>query len=338
MEAKLAEKLGNGIEAVIAGEIADFGGLLTRHAAVLLLCRKNGIDVETKMPLSQSEGFRLPFSFEAKVARIFPVQSYPGRPDRSVRLHISDGSHEATLVLWNENALMAEQGGICAGDEIECHGAYSRSGEITLAKGGSVVRKKQAIFSRVSDLSQGICNVEGAVSEMVQESGLPAGKAEGAGEGRLSNGSARTAQYSFAICEKPGACVQVFVWSGKEGMQGLMPGDCVILENVVFKNSALHFNSFSRLVRRGGAGGEETATLERMDAGDGETIFMLGRREFRLGNDDAMAIIGLRKTVQGISAKTAIGIKAQELVGKTAAFRISGGKLCWLSFQGIGIG
>ncbi len=75
---KLKKKLGEKFEGEISREIADFGGLLTRHAAVLLLFKENVIDVERKIALSQASSERLPFSFEARVIRIFPVQTYAG--------------------------------------------------------------------------------------------------------------------------------------------------------------------------------------------------------------------------------------------------------------------
>jgi len=140
LEEKLAGKLGDFLEPEITREISSFGGLLTRHAAVLLLCKQNGIDVERKIHLADAQGERLPFSFSAKVARVYPIQTYGAKPGCSVRLHITDGSAEATLVLWNEQARLAEEGEICVGDDIECKGAYARAGEIMVSKGGSVRR------------------------------------------------------------------------------------------------------------------------------------------------------------------------------------------------------
>ncbi len=325
MEEKLAEKLGDGLEDGIAGEIAGFGGLLTRHAAILLLCRKNGIDVETKISLSQAGAFRLPFSFEAKIERIFPAQSYRGRPDRSIRLHVRDDSAQATLVLWNDYVEMADRGGLCAGDGIECHGAYMRSGEITLAKGGSATRKKEAQILRIRELQPGICSVKGTASEIGQEMGL-----QNARDAMIDGGTG--ARLSFTLCESQGECVQVLVWAGQDMVRELSEDDNVILENVVFKNKALHFSSFSRLVRLGGASADESTVLECVDAGADETVFTLGGRKFTLKNEDAMAILGMQKTVPGVSAKAAIMIKAQGIAGKPAAFRAEGGKLCSLSF------
>jgi len=297
LEAKLREKFGEGTDGQIAGRIEAFGGLLTRHAAVLLLCRQNGIDVERKIKLSQASSMRLPFSFTARVERIFPLQSYLGRTDRSVRLHVSDGSWESTLVLWNDSAQMVEAGGIGTGDEIECKGAYLRSGEITLAKGGSVCRLKAAPLSQVSNLAAGACNVEGEVSEVEHGS---------RGDGLKSGG--QNAVSSFTICEKPGACRRVVVWSAQQCLPDISKGDRLVLENVVFKNGELHFNSYSRMARRGGGGGP-VELVEGIESGASETVFTIGGRKFAMKNEEAMRLMGIPRALQGVSAATAIAIR-----------------------------
>ena len=329
LEAKLREKFGEGTDGQIAGRIEAFGGLLTRHAAVLLLCRQNGIDVERKIKLSQASSMRLPFSFEARVERIFPLQSYLGRTDRSVRLHVSDGSWESTLVLWNDSAQMVEAGGIGTGDEIECKGAYLRSGEITLAKGGSVRRLKAAPLSQVSNLAAGVCNVEGEVSEIKHDSGS---LGKNGSQGFVLKSGGQNAVSSFTICEKPGACRRVVVWSAQQCLPDVSKGDRLVLENVVFKNGELHFNSYSRMARRGGNGGP-VELVEGIESGAGETIFIIGGRKFAMKNEEAMRLMGIPRALQGVSASAAIGIKAQELVGKKAKVSEENGILRSLSFS-----
>lgn len=316
---KLREKLGEGLEEGIAGEIASFGGLLTRHAAVLLLCRKNGIDVERKIQLSQAPSMRLPFSFEARITRIFPAQTYAGRPDRSVRVHMTDGSREATLVLWNEQAGGIEGGEIRAGDTISCNGAYSRSGEITLAKGGGVRKLDSARTPSLSSLKDGICNAEGVVKAMEPDREYTDRKT--GGKKTLS---------SFAIGDGTVPSMRVAVWSKAKEMEKLAAGDSVFLENVVLRNSELHFNSQSRMALLGKKAGE-TAVVEKIDAGEDETLFVLGGREFRMKNEEAARLVGL-PTLPGVSARAAIGIKAQGLAGKKAGFAVENGKLCSLTF------
>jgi hypothetical protein len=316
---KLREKLGAGLEGEIDDIISSFGGLLTRHAAVLLLCRKNGIDVEQKIPLSQASSMRLPFSFEAKITRIFPAQSYAGRPDRSVRVHISDGSWEATLVLWNEQAAGIERGEIRAGDNIACNGAYSRSGEITLARGGGVRKLDSAQAPSLSSLPAGICNAEGVVKAIDPDREYVDRKT--GGKKTLS---------SFAIGDGTVPSMRVAVWAKVKEMEKMAVGDSVFLENVVFKNNELHFNSGSRMALLGKKAGE-TAVVERIDAGEDETLFVLDGREFRMKNDEAARLVGL-PALPGVSTRAAIGIKAQEIVGKRAGFAIEGGRLCSLTF------
>jgi len=54
LEARLKEKLGGKLEETLVAKIAEFGGLLTRRAAVLLICRQNGIDTESEVRLSDA--------------------------------------------------------------------------------------------------------------------------------------------------------------------------------------------------------------------------------------------------------------------------------------------
>ena len=317
---KLREKFGAGLEEEISGQIASFGGLLTRHAAVLLLCRKNGVDIERKIPLSQAPSMRLPFSFEAKIVQIFPAQSYAGRSSRSVRVHLSDGSTEATLVLWNEQVREIESGGMHAGDCILCSGAYTRSDEITLARGGSVQKLKSAPVSQLSSLAVGICSIEGTVEKIEPDHEYADRK----------TGEKKTLS-SFVISGAPGLGVRVVAWSKPQGMKNLVPGDQLLLENVVFKNSELHFNSQSRMTLLNGKVGE-TAIVEKIEVGENDTLFVLDGREFRVKNGDAARLIGLPQILPGVSARTVIGIKAQELAGKKAGFCVEDGKLRSLSF------
>ena len=321
-EGKLKTKLGGEFEGSVAAKISEFGGLLTREAAIRLLCKQNGIETEERLSLSQAPSAKLPFSFKAKVDRIFPVQEYANGSDRSVRLHLSDGEWEATLVLWNEQAALAE-GEIAAGDTVECRGAYFRGGEIWVGRNGSITKVAGSRPSKVSELAEGICNVEGEVREAEPDYEYIDKKS---GEARKLS--------SFQLCSG-GQCRRVVVWpsNGRNGAPRVHEGDLLLLEGVSFRNGELHFNTYSRMVKRKAAR-EKGGKLLRASVEGAEAIFKIGENEFRLPLESALRLLGLLSVPDGVSPETVFAIKAQDCCGKDVKYRLDdGGSLAWLSFK-----
>jgi len=321
-EEKLAALLGNALEQKVKEKADSFGGLLTREAAMLLLCQENGISTERKLPLSEARASILPFSFSARVDRIFPIQQFPGGIMRTVRLHISDKSGEATLVLWNEQAKLAE-GGILAGDNIECRGAYARAGEMTIGRNGSIVRTGGACTAQVGHLPIGICNAEGQV-----------GGVEGARSYRDSRTGEEKAMHSFSICNE-GECVRVVAWSLPEGAHLPQKGEHVVLENATFRNGELHLNAFSRIVAKGGFCASEQRGIFLGAAIDGgEAVISVGREKFCMPISEAPVLLNVRTVPPGVDAASLVSIKSRALEGKEARYFSEGGKLVFLKFEG----
>jgi hypothetical protein len=318
-EQLLKEKLGAGFDGAIAARIGEFGGLLSRAAAVRLLCKQNGIDVEETLPLSKAASAHLPFTFRAKVSRIFPLQTYPNRRDRSVRLHLSDGSWEATLVLWNEQADLVE-GHVSSGDTIECHGAYARGGEIWVGRNGSITTVEAGPIMKIEGLTAGACNVEGEVGE-VEPDYAYVDKKSGQ-ERKLS---------SFQLCSGR-HCRRVVVWPGDASSAPFRAeqGDVLLLENVVFKNNEIHFNSYSRMVRKKSAQ-EKEGVLASAHVEGGEAVLTLGGKAFRLPLDDALRLLGVLSIPEGVSPETLFWIKSSEACGKMVKYSLEENRLAWLS-------
>ena len=316
-EEKLKGRLGEKFQGEVESKISEFGGLLTRGAAVRLLCRQHNIDVEQKVALKEAEGSHLPFSFEACVDRIFPVQTYQNKLGKSVRLHISDASSQATMVLWNEQAGIVE-GGISVGDCIRCTGAYFRSGEIAVSKNGKIEKSRENPRVAVSKLTAGTCNVEGEVGEI-----------EMAYHYLDKKTGEKKSLSSFQLCEE-GVCRRVVVWSAPEGTPKIVPGDRLLLENVSFKNGELHFNSYSRMVKKTSAS-EKSGRLEKITVRGGEAVFSIGSSDFSLPITEALGLLGISAVPSGVSTDTLILIKSGELSGKKLKYRVEEGKLSWLS-------
>jgi hypothetical protein len=318
LEQKLKEKLGDGFEGALEKKIADFGGLLTRAAAVRLLCKQHGIEVERRLTLAEAASSPLPFSFAAKIDRIYPVQTFQNGTDRTVRVHLSDAGWSSTLVLWNEQADVVD-GGISIGDEIEATGAYFRSGEIVLGRNGTIRRSRAFPITQVGKLTAGACNVQGEVEEV--ELDYPYIDKKSGQKKVLS---------SFQLCEG-GECRRVAVWSAPEGMQMPQAGDVVLLENVVFRSGEVHFNSGSRIVKLGSSM-ESSGKIERLEAQGGTAVLEIGKDRFQLPLDLALSMLGIHRVPEGVSPATVLSIKAAEVAGKKVRYRKSGQGLEWLAF------
>ncbi|MEM4633541.1 MAG: hypothetical protein QW275_00100 [Candidatus Anstonellaceae archaeon] len=310
LERLLEQRLGGNLQKAIEEKIDEFGGLLTRKAAIVLLCKQNGIVVEQQATLSSMPaGF--PFSFTAKIERIYPIQTYPGSSGRSVRIHLSDNTGNATLVLWNEQADKAEE--LCPGDTIKCNGAYLRLGEIALGKDGAIVRLVPAVPLKVSQLTAGICTVEGFVGEIEPEYVYIDRKT-----------SLEKSLSSFMLCDGE-ACRRVVVWQ-KPAEYEIMQGDLLRIENAIFKNGEIHVNQHCRIVKQKSAH-EKEGVLNSIKEEDKEAIWDIGGLKLRASLEDSLSMLGIAEIPQGIAPSTILSIKASEVVGKKARFRLENGKI-----------
>ena len=317
-EQKLSQLLGDALEQAVKEKISSFGGLITREAAVQLLCQENGISTEKKMQLSDARASMLPFSFSARVDRVFPVQQFPGGTMRTVRLHISDKSGEATLVLWNEQAKFLD-GGIFAGDEIECSGAYVRAGEISIGRNGSIARAGGSRALQVSELKEGMCNAQGAVE-----------KVEGMRSYTDRRSGEKKQMLSFSLCSG-GKCCRAVWWSPPDDAPKLRKGGQVALEGATFRKGELHLNSFSRVLAQGAARGKAGEFIGVAFEGD-DVIIKIDKEKFRASIADALAIFRI-SPASGVLPTTLLSIKAGALAGRQASYSAEGGRLSSLEFE-----
>jgi hypothetical protein len=320
-EQKLAEKLAAGLGAEVQRKLDSFGGLLSRGAAVRLLCQENGISTEERAVLSQARGARLPFSFSARVQRVFPVQHFPGGSQKSVRLHVSDATGEATLVLWNEQAQPVEDGSILAGEQVQCTGAYFRSGEIAIGRGGSIARLGASSAAQVAALSPGMRNVEGVVES-----------AEEPREYLDRRSGERKRMLSFTICSGNECCRAVW-WSPPGDAPKLRKGDEVVLEGASFRGGELHLGNYSRAIVRDKRGRLQ-GKFRGIEFEGGNATIRIGSGEFRASLPEALSLFGLQQSMPGILPQTALSIKAGALEGKQALYSSGGSRLFSLQFQG----
>ena len=211
------------------------------------------------------------------------------------------------------------EGELSIGDTISCAGAYFRSGEMALSRGGRIGNILRAPIIRVSKLTAGICNVEGEVHAL--EPDYPYIDRKSGEEKTLS---------SFQFCEG-NDCRRVVIWSSPEGTPEIEPGDHLLLENVLFRSGELHFNSSSRVVKKISAS-EKSGELEKITQDGGKAVFSIGGSEFALPMGEALAMLGIRAVPDGVNPDTLLMIKSQELLGRKLKYKLSDGRLSWLSF------
>ncbi len=317
-EQKLSQLLGNALEQAVKEKISSFGGLLAREAAVQLLCLENGISTEKKMLLSEARATMLPFSFSARVDRVFPIQQFPGGTMRTVRLHISDKSGEATLVLWNEQAKIAE-GGIFAGDEIECSGAYVRAGEISIGRNGGIARAGKSRMPDIASLKEGLCNVQGTVE-----------KVEGARSYTDRRSGEKKQMLPFTLCSG-GKCCRAVWWSPPAEAPQLREGMEVVLEGATFREGELHLNSFSHVSAQGAPGGL-AGTFKGISFEGDDAVIEISGEKFRSSIADALLLFRLFPA-GGVLPQTLLSIKAAALAGRTVAYSSDGNKISSLELE-----
>ena len=309
-ERRLSQLLGASLEGKVREKTDEFGGLLTREAAVQLLCMESGISSERKLALSQAHSSSLPFSFCARVERVFPPQQFPGGA-LSVRLHVSDKSGVATLVLWNEQAELAE--GIFAGDGICCTGAHFRSGEISLSRRGTMARTGAYGAVDAGSLKEGVNNVQGIAASV---------EAPRAYKDR-STGAEKT-MLAFRL-QSGGRSVRAVAWAYLQNEPPLREGEEVVLENAVFKNGELHLNAFSRIARKGGGGKEGKFRGAAIEGG--RAVLSIDGEEFSMPLQEALASLGVNAVPPGVDASTLLSIKSGALEGKAVLYFSEGNKL-----------
>ena len=307
-EDALARRLGDGFEPAIAAKIAEFGGLLSREAAVALLCSQHKISFEKEITLPQAKSEAGLFSFKAKVDRIFPIQKFEGNFSRLVRLHLSDKAGKGTLVLWNEQA-SAVEGEISTGDTVECHLAYFRDGEICVSRAGTVAAIEKFPISGPERIAAGVCSVKGVA--------------------RDKRGGEWPVAFSFLLCHEKN-CVRAVAWRGQTGeLEAPAEGDEIVLENAFFKNGEINIGEGSRILvarKRGSEG-----VLERLRVEDGELAFIVGGGKFAAPLEQGFGMLGIRALPQGVQPATVARLKAMEVEGRHVRYFAEGGKIAWLS-------
>lgn len=113
-------------EARIQATVAEWGGLLDRDAAAMLVVERLGGSVASFTPIKDlEEGGEA--NLRAKVVGLSPVRTFTrqdGSAGRVINLDLRDDSGFCRMPLWDEDVAMVEKGHIAVGKTVRAVDCY----------------------------------------------------------------------------------------------------------------------------------------------------------------------------------------------------------------------
>ncbi len=310
LKEKLAEEE---IEAQVAAVISEHHYLIPKSAAAVLLAARLGV-LKRKyiLPHEIRKGDRN-FKTSGFVEKIYPPYVPGGDPSaKSVRVVICDASQKnsMTVAMWGQNARLAEEE-LSINDLLELDGCGFRNGEINCYAGCKASIAKKADFSSVKNLSYGLVNVRGVVSEIFQDYYY------------MRNGKEQYMS-SFKLTQHDGSA-RVVAWHDPTVVKKLECGMHVSCENCLFKNNELHVNLYSRIVIHGKKNDSalECAVIS-VESDGGKLKVGMDKGALELEGDAALKFLGIPELPPGITIDTVASLKKNSIVGKKALCLKSG--------------
>ena len=106
--------------------IEEWGGLLDRHAAAMVVVERHGRSVASFARIADlEEGMEA--NLRATVTAITPIRSFSrqdGTPGRVVNLELRDESGFCRFVLWDEDVGLIERGKVAVGSTVRALDCY----------------------------------------------------------------------------------------------------------------------------------------------------------------------------------------------------------------------
>lgn len=132
-------------DAKVEGAVVEWGGLLDRDAASMVVVERLGRSVASFVRIADlQEGMEA--SLRAKVVGLSPVREFTrqdGTKGRVVNIELRDGSGFCRFPLWDEDVALVERGKIAQGTMVralDCYVKRTNFGlEVTKGKFGSLV-------------------------------------------------------------------------------------------------------------------------------------------------------------------------------------------------------
>lgn len=235
-EEKLLGKMSaSELEEKIAEKQKEYADLLTREGALYIIAKDEGVigEVVKKDCLVRDlqEGMR-GVRMKLKVKKIYPARSFEknGRKGSVCRVHAQDDDeNEITLVLWNEDAMLAENGELEAGDSIEVHSAMVKDGEVQAAGKNGLHVKKLRVPQKISELKDKNA-FDLALVRVLEAYGVKEYEQKGV----------KKRMVSMLASDESGTTRIIFWENSVSEAEKLSAGDVVKIENGFFKNGEIH--------------------------------------------------------------------------------------------------
>jgi ssDNA-binding replication factor A large subunit len=312
-EALAKKYTGEQVEWMVSDLVRKYSGLLTHEAALRVIAKREGLFGNEPLLLSDIRPDMANASFGATVTRIFPQLASADGKRKSVRMFVSDSSGELTLVLWNEQAKLVD-GAIGIGDRVTVEGAYMRGGELYLKYSGKISVQEPAKARGVKELLEGLNNCIGKVKSINLDYYF------------VRDGKERVMS-SFVLEDQTGE-VRVVVWSETAKVKELGAGDAVKIENALFKNTELHVNLYSRIVRLARAVREDVVSgeVESYAFEEGRVIALIDGKSVVFEGKLVLQFLEASNIPADVKVETVAMLKASALVGKKVNVKVKNEK------------
>ncbi len=113
-------------DAQVASTVAEWGGLLDRDAAAMVVVERLGGSVASFMPIKDlEEGGEA--NIRARVVGLSPVRAFTrqdGSAGRVVNLELRDDSGFCRMPLWDEDVVLVEKGQVAVGKTVRAIDCY----------------------------------------------------------------------------------------------------------------------------------------------------------------------------------------------------------------------
>lgn len=336
-EEKLLGKMSaSELEEKIKEKQKEYADLLTREGALYILAKENSLVGEDAkkdcLTRDLQEGMR-GVRMKLKVKKIYPSRSFEknGRKGSVCRALVADEEgDEVTLVLWNEDAQLAENGELEAGDSIEVHSAMVKDGEVQASGKGGLHVKKLRVPQKISELKDKNA-FDLALVRILEFYGV---------KEYSQKGEDKKKKMVSALASDESGTTRIVFWENSvREAENLSAGDVVKLENGFFKNGEIHVGNKS-IVSINPKGkqpltrvkdlriGVKTAVrgiVEEVNANDDVELLNVvlndGGKKITavFSREKALELLGVKQLASDIKLSTVVELKKELLLEKTVS-------------------
>ncbi len=281
-------------------KIAEFGGFLTREAAITLLWKEaGGKSQPTTIAEIKSNPHNDNVNLKARVKSIGALRTFE-TGTKLKKVVLEDETGEITLNLWNEDLNQAKTLGI--GDVVLLSNTYIKNQEINLGYRGKIEILEKPNDKKLNQLKEPLkqCNIEGVVAKIRHEQ-----------------------KRSILLLKDESASIELAIWNDPRALK-LSEGAYVRFENVRFDGTSCHVNQSSRILVKRKIEGIEGVLTDLVWRGDKAEV-KINDETFTFSKEETEALLNIH-VKPGIKMETIIELKKRYLIGKDVFLTIQNQK------------